>query len=57
VSDEVSKSSLRLTCYNCSSALNGRHMLFAWMSLFSVALSDLYIRLCSMGILTDMRLV
>ena len=57
VRDEVSKSSLRLSCYNCSSALNSRHMLFAWMSLFSVALSDLYIRLCSMGILTDMRLV
>jgi hypothetical protein len=26
------------------------------MSLFSVALSDVYIRLCSMGILTDVRL-
>ena len=56
VKDEVSKSSMRSTCYNCSSALNGRHMLFAWMSLFSVALSDVYIRLCSMGILTDVRL-
>lgn len=55
--DEVSKSPLRHTCYNCSSALNGRHMLFAWTSLFSVALSDLYIRLCSMGILTDTRLI
>jgi len=56
VKDEVSKSSMRSACYNCSSALNGRHMLFAWMSLFSVALSDVYIRLCSMGILTDVRL-
>jgi uncharacterized membrane protein YjgN (DUF898 family) len=54
--DEVSKAPLRHACYNCSSALNGRHMLFAWMSLFSVALSDLYIRLCSMGLLTDVRL-
>jgi hypothetical protein len=57
VTDEVSKSSMRSACYNCSSALNGRHMLFAWMSLFSVALSDLYVRLCSMGILTDVRLI
>jgi hypothetical protein len=32
-------------------------MLFAWMSLFSVALSDLYIRLCSMGIFADVRLI
>ena len=56
VRDEVSKSSIRHACYNCSSALNGRHMLFAWMSLFSVALSDVYVRLCSMGILTDVRL-
>jgi hypothetical protein len=57
VKDEVSKSSVRSACYNCASALNGRHMLFAWMSLFSVALSDVYIRLCSMGVLTDVRLL
>ncbi len=48
--DEISTSGVREACYNCSSALNGRHMLFAWMSLFSVALSDVYVRLCSMGI-------
>jgi len=52
----VSKSPMRHACYNCSSALNGRHMLFAWCSLFSVALSDVYVRLCSMGIISDTRL-
>jgi hypothetical protein len=57
VKDEVSKSAMRLACYNCSSTLNGRHMLFAWTSLFSVALADLYVRLCSMGVLTDVRIV
>jgi hypothetical protein len=57
VKDEVSASPVRHACYNCSSALNRRHMLFAWMSLFSVALADLYVRLCSMGILTDVRIV
>ncbi len=41
----------------CSSALNGRHMLFAWCSLFSVGLTDVYIRLCSMGVLTDLRIL
>jgi hypothetical protein len=54
--DEISKSAVRETCYNCSSALNRRHMLFAWMSLFSVALTDVYIRLCSLGVLTDVRI-
>src|SRR5574339_454722 len=42
--DEISTSSVRSACYNCSSALNGRHMLFAWMSLFSVGIADLYVR-------------
>jgi hypothetical protein len=32
-------------------------MLWAWLSLCSVALADLYVRLCSMGIVTDWRLV
>jgi hypothetical protein len=35
--------------------LNGRHMLFAWCSLFSVGLTDAYIRLVSMGVLTDIN--
>ena len=56
VKDEVSKSSVRSACYNCSSALNYKHQLFAWCSLFSVAMSDVYVRLCSMGILHDQRL-
>ena len=55
--DEISKSPISEACYNCSSALNGRHMLFAWMSLFSVGLTDVYIRLCSMGVLTDLRIL
>ena len=31
-------------------------MLWAWMSLFWVAFSDIYVRLCSMGIWTDWRI-
>jgi hypothetical protein len=31
-------------------------MRWAWASLFSVAFSDLYVRLCSMGVWTDWRL-
>ncbi len=36
--------------------LNERHMVFAWMSLFSVALTDLYIRSVASGVFPDLRL-
>jgi len=39
------------------SCLNRSHMIFAWCSLFSVGFSDLYIRMCSMGIWTDWRIL
>jgi len=56
--DELSKSAkLRGTAYQCVGCLNRRHMLYAWCSLFSVGFSDLYVRLCSMGIWSDWRLL
>jgi hypothetical protein len=55
--DSVYSSGLRAGCYDCSSALNRRHQLFAWSSLFSVAFADIYVRLCSMGIWQDVRIV
>ncbi len=54
--DILSKAPFRMQCYGCVSNLNQRHMLFAWMSLFSVGLTDLYIRLCAMGIISDLRI-
>jgi hypothetical protein len=54
--DEVSKQPVCAFAYACVSGLNGRHQLFAWCSLVSVMASDLYVRLCSMGVLTDLRL-
>lgn len=52
---------------NCSSAkqgaykgvtcLNRKHMLFAWLSLFWVGFTDFYVRMCSMGVWTDFRLI
>lgn len=60
----------KLDCFSCTafgaqrhttwrwlSRLNERHMLFAWMSLFSVGLADLYVRLLSAGVLRDIRLL
>jgi hypothetical protein len=38
-----------------STYFNVNHMLWAWLSLFSVGFADLYIRLCSMGIWHDVR--
>jgi hypothetical protein len=32
-------------------------MLWAWMSLFWVGFCDLYVRLCSMGVWHDLRLL
>jgi hypothetical protein len=37
--------------------LNVKHALFAWLSLFSVGLTDLYIRMVSMGWIVDPRIV
>ena len=47
----------QLACYNCVTGLNKRHMYFAWFSLFSVMLADLYVRLVASGVLTDVRII
>jgi hypothetical protein len=54
--DELSKSTTCHLAYRMVSRLNQKHMRWAWMSLFSVAFADLYVRFCSMGIWTDWRL-
>ena len=46
----------RLAAYDCVSCLNRRHMMWAWFSLFWVGFSDVYVRLCSMGVWTDWRI-
>lgn len=48
---------VRRTAYRCVGCLNRRHMMWAWMSLFWVGFSDLYVRLCSMGVLADWRII
>ena len=54
--DRLSGSPVRRSAYNCVSCLNRKHMLYAWLSLFWVGFSDLYVRLCSMGVITDLRI-
>jgi hypothetical protein len=55
--DRLSEKPLRQSSYNCVSCLNRRHMLWAWMSLFWVAFSDIYVRMCSMGVWSDWRIL
>jgi len=56
VKDEISRSPIRHVSYRCVSCLNRRHMFWAWVSLVWVGFSDVYVRLCSMGIWTDWRI-
>jgi len=59
-----------LDCFSCTAfgrtrgkawrgltALNERHMPFAWMSLFSVGLADLYVRSVACGLIRDLRIL
>jgi hypothetical protein len=55
--DRFSGAPLRFKTYQCVSCLNRRHMLWAWMSLVWVMFSDIYIRLCSLGIWSDWRII
>lgn len=56
--DRLSEASrVRQTAYDCVSCINQRHMLWAWMSLCWVGFSDVYVRLCSMGVWTDFRIL
>jgi hypothetical protein len=55
--DRLAAAPTRRRIYDCVSCLNRRHMVFAWCSLFSVAFADLYVRMCSMGVWTDWRIL
>jgi len=49
------KRTLRLRLWRGSTVLNVKHMNFAWASLIWVGLTDLYIRLVSMGVVHDLN--
>ena len=50
-----SRAPAKHSIWRAISALNERHMLFAWISLIWVGLTDVYVRLLSMGIIRDVR--
>jgi hypothetical protein len=55
--DMLSKAPLRSWLWRRVTALNARHSLYAWSSLVSVALADVYVRLVATGTITDLRLL
>jgi hypothetical protein len=55
--DRISECPLRGKFYRCSSRLNARHNAWFWASLTWVGITDLYIRLCAMGVISDWRIL
>jgi hypothetical protein len=55
--DRISEHPVRHKLYDCVSCLNGNHKKWAWASLCSVGFADIYVRLCSMGIWHDWRIL
>ena len=53
--DVLSRAPVRQRLWRYVSVLNHRHMEIAWVSLFSVALADLYVRLVATGVIDDPR--
>ncbi len=53
--NHFSKHPVRYRFWTFVSRLNGKHMQLAWVSLFGVALTDLYVMLVSAGTITDPR--
>src|SRR6266581_3202946 len=53
--DRFSKAPVRFRLWRWTTALNSRHMLYAWVSLVFVALTDLYVRLVAVGTIHDPR--
>ena len=54
--DECSKKPAKKKAYDCVSCLNRNHMRFAWLSLFVVGFSDVYVRMLAMGVWNDFRI-
>ena len=55
--DRLAGRPVRFNLYRCASCFNRAHMRWAWLSLVWVGFSDVYVRLCSMGIWSDWRII
>jgi hypothetical protein len=57
VMDVMSRTPARRKAWDCVTCLNKRHGTLAWLSLYSMVCTDLYIRLCAHGVLHDLRFI
>jgi hypothetical protein len=55
--DELARAPMCRAAYDCVGTFNRRHMAWAWLSLMMVAFADLYVRMLSMGVWHDLRLL
>jgi hypothetical protein len=55
--DSFHGKSLQFRLWEFANRLNAHHSRWAWFSLFSVALTDLYIRLNAAGVISDPRVI
>jgi hypothetical protein len=46
---------MRLKMWRQVTKLNENHMLFAWISLVFVMVTEVYVRMCAMGVISDVR--
>ena len=57
VLDMLSRSPARKKAYDCVSCLNRHHTSGRGSAWCSVGFTDVYIRLCSMGVIHDLRII
>lgn len=55
--DVFSKHKARKKAWDCVTWCNKRHGLWAYLSMYSMVATDLYIRLCAAGVITDWRIL
>jgi hypothetical protein len=53
--DSFAKKKIRFFLWRITQWLNPYHGLFAWLSLFSVVIADVYVRLLATGVISDVR--
>ena len=57
IKDVLSRHPVRKKTYDCVTCLNKQHHVWAWTSLVGVISTDIYVQLCSRGMITDWRII
>jgi hypothetical protein len=54
--DKLTRRPVQKKAYSCVTCLNKYHPVYAWVSLIWVLFTDIYVRMVSMGVWTDLRI-